>query len=204
MFTMLLDHIGLIYNIPFLRCIGRVSMPLYAYLIYKSHSKHINDKEYKRRLLYIGLLSQLQFMGMVYNAGRGIYFNICFTWYLCVVCLDNMDNNIRDVKTALCFGLSAFALMVLPLDYGIIAFLWVILWDSITNKNYMLSCAFGGVLVILSVANGDYVQLLSFVAVPVVLLIHKAGMNEYIKNKLGRKIYRYFYPLHLGVLSCLH
>ena len=39
--TMFIDHLGVLFSVPILRLIGRVSMPVYAYLlsvsVYKTH-----------------------------------------------------------------------------------------------------------------------------------------------------------------------
>lgn len=203
MLSMLIDHLGVIYNISWLRLIGRISMPLYAYLIYKSYRKHPNNKEYRKRLLYIALISQLPFMGVTYETGFRI--NVCFTWYMCIIFLDSIHNNDRDNKKCVLRAvLSAFALIMLPFDCGVLTLFWLFIWEQIENKNIAACIAFGGLCALVSFTFFGYIQLLSFVAVPVVLLIHYIGCNDYIETRSFRKVYRYFYPLHLGVLACLH
>ena len=57
--TMVLDHIGYLYEIPSLRCIGRLGMPLYAILFVVTIQKH---QVHLGRILLLALLSQVPYM----------------------------------------------------------------------------------------------------------------------------------------------
>jgi len=53
--TMLIDHIGAIFfpDIMFIRIIGRVAFPIYAFLITEGYSRTKNLKRYMSRLFMI-------------------------------------------------------------------------------------------------------------------------------------------------------
>ena len=61
--TMTIDHIGLILypQIPILRIIGRLSFPLFAYLLVLGMLSTHDPGKYFKRMLYFALLSQLPF-----------------------------------------------------------------------------------------------------------------------------------------------
>ena len=66
MVTMLLDHIQVVFSIdPFLRCIGRIAFPLYAFLIVNGYY-HVRKKEgglrrYLLRLLLLAVVSEFTY-----------------------------------------------------------------------------------------------------------------------------------------------
>lgn len=62
--TMLIDNIGVVLfqNIIIFRVIGRISFPIYAFLIAEGYMKTKNIKGYMTRLGVLALLSQILFM----------------------------------------------------------------------------------------------------------------------------------------------
>ena len=56
-------------------------------------------------------------------------------------------------------------------------------------------------IIVISVSMGDYIQLVSLLAVPCVLICEKAD-KIYIDKKY-RIVWRVFYPFQKGVLACL-
>lgn len=63
MFTMLLDHIGLLFfpDIDLFRSIGRVAFPIFAWSLTKGFIHTSNRKAYFKRLLLFAVLSQLPY-----------------------------------------------------------------------------------------------------------------------------------------------
>ena len=77
--TMLIDHIGVILfpNILWLRLIGRLAFPLFAFFITEGFRKTSNLKKYLQRLFILALISQLPYwtaLGM--DAGLNIFFTL--------------------------------------------------------------------------------------------------------------------------------
>lgn len=198
MITMFIDHLGIVLDCLPLRIFGRLSMPLYAYLVIQAVTKTNDFQRMQKRYLLIALAAQLPFMVITYER-YGIYFNVCFTWYLCTNILHYTDNHskLQLVKLLLSF----LALLLIPTDYGLIALCWCFLWYLHKEKNMCGCIGLMLPIIIISVSMGNYIQLVSLLAVPCVLLCEKAG-KIYIDKKY-RIVWRMFYPLHLGVLACL-
>ena len=199
MITMLIDHIGAIKDITVFRIIGRLSMPIYAWFLSYAiqHTKDI--KQYKKRLLIIAIISQFTFMGLFYER-YGIYFNMCFTWYICANTIYFVHNNKSKYRFLWAF-LSAVALIVIPCDYGIYALFWCLLWYLMENKIFYEGIPLLILIIVYSCGIGDIIQLFSLAAVPVVHICTKHD-KIYLPKKY-RYIWRVFYPAHMGVLRCL-
>ena len=89
--TMLMDHIGVILypHIPWLRIIGRISFPIFAFLIAEGF-RHTHDvRRYLLRMLIFACVSEipfdLAFYGTWFEPGHQ---NVMFTFFLALILLD--------------------------------------------------------------------------------------------------------------------
>lgn len=200
MISMLIDHIGLLYNITVFRIIGRLSMPIYGYFLYRSTLKDSDNKKHLKRLLLFGIVSQFPFMVMIHEKTE-YRFNICITWAVCYAFMLCYNKWFCEPKIKwLILTMSTLAiLLVIPCDYGIIALVWLHIW--MYKENIYIVLALLLPLLCLSVSQADYIQLFSVLTIPLVYACEKH--NKLYMPKEYKSIWRYFYPLHLGVLSCL-
>ena len=81
--TMLIDHIGLVLfpEVMILRCIGRLSFPIFAFLIVEGFEHTSDFKKYMVRILLFGLMSEIPYNLMI--SGKFIDFthqNVFFTF----------------------------------------------------------------------------------------------------------------------------
>ena len=99
--SMLFDHLR--YAIPeindyfFLKNIGRLSFPLFAFCIVEGYIHTKNLKKYLLRLFVFGLISQYPFMLFRTLVNDYFYINIMFTFILgiiAIMCIDKIDNKI--------------------------------------------------------------------------------------------------------------
>lgn len=207
MLTMTIDHIGVIllpqYRI--LRIIGRLSMPIYAFMIAEGcHHTH-DRKAYFLRLLGLALLCQVVYAAV----DRSLYQCILVTFSLSVGLICAVENA-WDKKTPgsllAAAGLTAAVYLIcekLPLflpgfhvDYGI----WGVLLPVIVYFGGRDIVAFGlGVLLLcLSIGHNQWWAMLS---VPLLALYN----GQRGTHRLGWLFYLY-YPAHLVILyaiSCL-
>lgn len=142
--TMIIDHVGY-YMYPFLneniyylfRNIGRISMPIFAYLIIQGFLYTKNLKKYIIRILSLAITTQmclniLKYINIEYctNYVIGItnYLNILFSYTLSLVLLSIIDrekiiqrlskNQNLIIKISI-FVLIVFSYLIFKIDYGL-------------------------------------------------------------------------------------
>lgn len=209
MISMLIDHIGVVYEITFFRFIGRLAMPCYGYLLCRGCTCCHDKKLYVFRLSGLFIISQIPFY-YLFGFNK---LNICFVWLVSALWLFIYQYN-RGVGFICLFPLVAVLLFV-PCDYGVIAFGWVLLWqfgswsdlfDQNDNKKVALIKDFLTVDFAFLLSFYDKVQFFAVLALPLVFVLSKKDM-VYIKNKSLKLVYRCFYPCHMlllkGVKLCL-
>ena len=180
--TMLIDHIGFMFfpEMVELRLIGRISMPIYAYCIANGYIHTRSRKSYIKRITVIAFLSQLPFSFVV----EEWKLNICFTWLIGIAvlwCIDEIKKQ-PEIKIPVLF----FSLIItecVPMDYGIMAVLWVVLFYSYPKlkskyRNYYMGVS--GILI--SLIRGLSTQLFSVISFAVIWLCERHNLKR-IKNE---------------------
>ncbi len=209
MIAMTFDHVGLqlLPQYPILRVIGRLAMPIYAYMIAEGCRYTHDRKKYFLRLFGLGTLCQV-----VYFIAMGsLYQCILITFSMSVLVIFTCE----WVKTK--GNLSKFAVIVtailsvrffcdilpalLPntdysIDYGTCGvFLPILVWLGKNKKQKLLLLTTG--LVLLALDYGG-VQWFALATVPLLALYNgKRGTA-----KIGRLFY-WYYPLHLVAIEGL-
>ena len=199
MITMTVDHVGVIFYPEFtvLRFIGRLSFPLFAYLLILGMENTRNVRNYFIRLFIFALISQLPFF-LALDYGPFDLLNIFFTLSFGLLFIYFFK------KSSVFVLVPVFASLVLPFDYGIYGI-------AVMGCMYILkeNTKFGVVSLVL--LNMLFLvpwnsQFLSISAIPLILL-HKTGSLNITKETteitipLWRKYFFYiYYPLHLTLL----
>lgn len=201
MIAMTCDHVGvqLIPGALWLRIIGRLAMPIYAYMIAEG-CRHTRDrKKYLLRLLGMGVLCQV-----VYFVAMGsLYQCILITFSLSVIMINLYDaveqeaSAVSRIRMGLGTGLVFFLCTVLPdllphtdfqIDYGLVGVLLPLLIYGAGNGGLLLG------LVLLALQNGG-IQWYALAAVPLLL----AYNGQRGKANIG-KVFYWYYPIHLVVI----
>ena len=204
MLTMTIDHIGaiLLPQYRFLRVIGRLSMPIYAFMIAEGcHHTH-DRKAYFLRLLGLALLCQVVYAAV----DRSLYQCILVTFSLSValICAVEWAQKKRTpgslfTTAVLIIGIY-FVCEKLPLflpgfhvDYGI----WGVLLPVIVYFGGRDIVAFGlGVLLLcLSIGHNQWWAMLT---IPLIALYN----GQRGRHRLGWLFYLY-YPAHLVILYAI-
>ena len=201
MITMTIDHIGayLLPQLYVLRIIGRLSMPIYAYMIAEGcHYTH-DRKQYLLRLAGLALVCQLVYLAVV----RSLYQCILVTFSMSVglVCaveyMHKKRTPLSAVITIFLFAGVYFVCEQLPgllpgfhVDYGI----WGVLLPVIVyfGGRNIVAFALGTLLLCLSLGG---LQWWAMLTVPLLALY--SGQRG--KHRLGWVFYLY-YPVHLVVI----
>ena len=201
MITMTCDHVGMqiFPQLLWMRIIGRLAMPIYAYMIAEG-CRHTRDrKKYFLRLFGMGALCQI-----VYFVAMGsLYMCILITFSLSVILIGLMDA-VEQEKNARNWGklfagtmLVFFLCSVLPdllahtdyaVDYGLPGVLLPVLIYGAGTRGLLLGLA-------LMALDSGGIQWLAFLAVPLLLCYN----GQRGKANIG-KLFYWYYPVHLVVI----
>lgn len=211
MLTMLIDHIGvnLLPSVLALRIIGRISFPIFAYMIAEGCRYTRNRIKYFLSIFLLGFSCQLVY----YFAMGSMYQNILLSFSLSILAIFSLDTVIAHKRVlyiilgAVGFLLAAFTMIFLPIifkeqklvfDYGIYAFILPLVVYYFPNKWWRL----GVMAVLLSYRAYEYLAYNNgwihwFTLVSVALLALYNGERGKLKLKY---MFYIFYPLHLVII----
>ncbi|GIP41341.1 hypothetical protein J31TS4_46210 [Paenibacillus sp. J31TS4] len=196
MLTMLLDHIGAVFlpEQPWLRWIGRLAFPLYAYSLVQGYLHTRSLKRYMLRLLLLGLLAQLPFQwALGTEAGNAIG-----TLLVSLAVLSLLDRLPAPAGLGICLA-AALLLEAVPFDYGMYGLLLVLIYrytpaDRQVYSHLALNAAF-------LLLQGWLSQLLSVAATALLHRLPEPILRA--DRRVTRCLWRSFYPAHLAVLALL-
>jgi hypothetical protein len=206
MLTMLIDHVGvyLYPSVEWLRIVGRISLPIFAYMIAEGcrHTKH--RLRYFLQIAILALGCQLVF----FFAMGSLYQGILVTFSLAILVVYAVDNFLKR-KDALSCGLAL-------LTISVAIFLTVFAPSAWTNTDFAVDYGIGGVAlpVLIYFAPSKWWKLLATAAGIVILAVWLMPRQWWAllslpflalyngeRGKLKMKYFFYiFYPAHLVAL----
>lgn len=205
MLTMLMDHIGYILypQYEIFNIIGRISFPIYAFLISEGFFHTKNRKKYFLNIFCLGLVCQTVF----YFAMQSFYLNILLTFSLSIITLAVTEYFVKK-KNFLSFILLAlntlfliFLCYILPLilkntdfaiDYGFFGVLFPVIIYFIPKKARLIAATLLLILISLELKANQWYSLL---ALPFIALYSEKRGKKNLKL-----LFYLFYPLHFIVL----
>lgn len=204
MAAMTADHVGLMLlpQFPLLRILGRLSLPIFAYMIAEGCRYTHDRRKYLLRLAGLALACQLVYyfaMGSLYQC-----ILVTFTLSVCLIYAAEFSARSRAALPVLLFwGVSALVCIVcevLPamvpgfgIDYGLIGVLLpLVIYTQAALKRKLVAASV--MLVLLSLQLGG-IQWFSLAALPL-LALYNGQRGTY---KIGSFFYLY-YPAHLVVI----
>ena len=209
--TMTIDHIGVVFGTPFynlLRAVGRLSFPIFAFLLTEGYVHTKSFSKYFLRLLVLALISEViydyVFFGSFIYRGAN---NIFFTLALGLLTLFLLDKSKGLIKRYFKDKVDLF--IILPITYLLIIVIMGLMGEFLNVSYGML-----GILVI----SFFYLFKTNFplvvISVTLSTLILGEGMQYFslfsliliyfYNQKLGMKCKLFFYlyyPLHILVLG---
>ena len=199
---MTIDHIGAVLYEEYiiLRIIGRLSFPLFCYLLVLGMENTRNWKNYFTRLFIFALISQIPYF-LVFDFQPFEQLNIFFTLSFGVLFLHFHDKNM--ILTLL----PIVASVILNVDYSLYG---IALIGCLFVLRKDIKCGvFAAVLlnIFFYIPNlALYTQMFSLLAIPIILLHHNGFL------KIGRRVewttfysslrkyaFYAYYPLHLAL-----
>lgn len=202
--TMVIDHIGLFFfpQIIWLRMIGRLSFPLFAWLIANGARHTHNIRAYLIRLLLFALIAQLPF----FLANRRIdpnFFtlNVLFTLFLGLVVIFFIKRTQNPSLWVFITVVSSAAAQLLHTDYGAVGVVMVVLF-YLFFKNFRSMLIAQSLLMLGMVLFvwGDWMGLLEPLGLVSLLFISLYNSKPGPKAKY---LFYIFYPLQYVVFYYL-
>lgn len=200
------DHIGymLLPQLVFLRCIGRLAMPIFAWMIAEGCRYTKNRVRYFGMIFAVGLLCQIVYLVFM----QSLYMCVLITFSMSVLLIFSIDYILQKKKflsiLLLCAVLAGvcYVCLFLPgrlpgtdfyIDYGICGvILPVAIYIAKTKKQKLLAAV--GVLILLVLSNGP-IQWFALLALPLLAMYN--GRRGKIKMKY---LFYIYYPLHLAAI----
>lgn len=218
--SMLIDHIGVIIfpEVIFLRILGRLAFPIYAYMISEGCVYTKNKLRYFLSLFVLGFICQATYF--IY--GGGINLGVLITFSLSIVtiyALQYAKKQVFNQDASLikrCLSLLPFFTLVygtyllsknLDMDYGFWGYTTPILislfkmpkaapkWLKNLDNRYISLVMLGIGLLLISLKSAP-IEYFSLLSLP--LLLFYSGKRGKYKMKY---FFYVFYPLHLAVLE---
>lgn len=210
-FTMLLDHVK--YAIPQTNCFiteyfGRISYPLFAFLVVEGYVHTSNLGKYYKRLIIFAIISQIPFMLFRTLVGEWKMLNIMFTLLLGLLSITAYDKIKKEyISFPICIILILLG-NILNVDYGwfgvsIILILYIFRNDKILKSIVYTLLVFAYFYFSgIRIANMNILILFVSCLLPIIPIVLYNG-------KQGRKVkyfFYWFYPIHMLILyglSCI-
>lgn len=204
--TMLIDHLGyfIFDNNLALRCIGRLSFPLFVFLLVDGFRKTRDLSKYARRVLLFWVVSvvpySLAFYRAIYTSSQNIYASLFL--YLVLFCILE-DKALPISVKAILAALAACTATVIHLEYGwygvVVAVILFSYRDLGREDAFVFLFAAG---MILGITTG--MPICIFASLIVLLLPEDGNLAQCERpSKLTSALMYIFYPLHLSFFAML-
>ncbi|MCR8660005.1 conjugal transfer protein TraX [Paenibacillus endoradicis] len=200
MLTMLIDHIGAIFfpNELLLRIIGRLSFPLYVYLMVVGYHRTRNYSKYVLRIGLLALISQLPYT-VAFDVLR---FNVIATLLVCLLTLKILDIKKINLFFRIIIAVASIALLeIVPFDYGAYALVLMLIYRYLTST-IMFSIHFIAEIIFM-VYNSWQIQFYSMI-ITYVIAFKPNLIGKLSQWRAPSWIWRSFYPLHLTIIAIIH
>ncbi len=204
--TMVLDHIRYVFpqiNNLLIMCLGRISFPLFAFLITEGYIHTRNLKSYYKRLIIFAIISQIPFMLFRILVGEYLLLNILFTLLLGLLTItvyEKINNKFFSIPICLMLILGG---EILNVDYGWFGVATVFVFYIFKNNKFLEMISFS----FLTLVYYWLVGILKYITIPIIMLYIFTILPLFFifayNGKLGRRMkyfFYWFYPIHMIVL----
>ena len=204
--SMFLDHTGIIFDIDYLRIVGRLSFPLFAF---QAVNGYLNTKNYKRhmnKLLIFSIISQVPYILFIITTKREFSLNIMFTIYFALASIFLYEKVKNKKLSLLIVFLISYLGSVIDIDGGMWAILFIFSFYYFKDNKVLrnISFIFFSIIkyIFLFIWYKSFYYLFLIIGticslIPISLYNKKEGI------KLNYFFYL-FYPLHFIILIILH
>lgn len=207
---MVIDHMR--YTIPSFAnettlLLGRMSFPLFAFLITEGYSHTKNLKKYFLRLLIFGIISQIPFMLFRTLLGdKKIMLNVMFTFILGIFSMLAYDKiNQKYYSIPICIFI-IFIAKIINVDYGWYGTAMVLVFHIFKANKIELIISYFGLVLSYFISNDWLIFKRINIEVFIAYLVPLIFIHLY-NGKKGRSIkyfFYLFYPVHLAIFYLIN
>ena len=198
MLTMLIDHIGVVFyqDQTWLRYIGRIAFPLYAYLIVVGYQRTRNYRNYMIRVGLLAIIAQPAYQWAFNTTGLNIIISL-FIGLLLFKLLD-ISAKYRLVQILIVLA-TLYGSTFFDLDYGAYGIVLMLIFRYVPRDKLML---FHAILELpyIFVWGYQYVSLI----VTYFISFQAKWLAKADTIQVPRWLWRCFYPLHLYILALMN
>lgn len=201
--SMIIDHIGLafFYKSNIFRIIGRISFPIYAFLIASGCKKTKNIYKYFFRLISLAIISEIPYDLMVYGKLSILSQNSVFTLSLGCLCII-IFKDIKDLSNKIIMIVAVLSLgNLMSIDYGSYGiFMILILYIFNDNKNYLV-LSFLLINLLISIQATNKIEYFSYFSIIPIIMYDE---NKKIYNKTIKNMLYILYPFHMLIIALIY
>ncbi|MEG5164022.1 TraX family protein [Microcoleus sp. AT3-A2] len=197
---MVIDHVGFLLEIEPMIIIGRLSFPLFAWVLvqnWKRREPNSSAKPLIRRLLLFGIISQVPYV-ILFNR---LEFNILISFALVVIIFTQI-HKVEVNKKFLIMILGLIAAQLWGVSYGWYAVACPLLMINLKGKGdrmwWISWCLINGVY---AITSGYLLQIFA-IFTPLILAYHDPSKDRK-PSAIKKRFFYYFYPIHLAGLAAL-
>ena len=220
MCVMLFDHIGAVFcpNMLWMRFVGRLSFPVFAFLLAEGYAHTGSLKKYVLRLLAAALISEIPFDLMASGTWLDLsHQNVLFTFLLAILAMKLLDlcrimpSRAGQIVSSLCVLLLVVPVgMLMKADYEYVGIYTVLMFyylkgSSVQIRLSQLAVYFCIQMVLACSFSTYYLNILLqetalLGLIPIWFYSGARGKH----NRMTKILFYGFYPVHMAVLTLLH
>lgn len=204
-FTMVLDHVK--YALPQTDCfiteyMGRISYPLFAFLIAEGYIHTSNLKEYYKRIFIFAIISQIPFMLFRTLVGEWKMLNIMFTLLLGLLSITTYD---KIKKEYISFPICIIIILlgnILNVDYGWFGVSTILILYIFRDNKILKSIAYTLLVLayfyfsgIKTINMNIFLLFISYLLPIIFILLYNGKQGKKVKY-----VFYWFYPIHMLIL----
>lgn len=214
MVTMVIDHVGLVFfpQVPLFRLIGRLSFPLFCFLLVEGFYHTSNVKKYMGRLAVFALISEFPFdliacAGESYFARQNIFFTLLLG-LLAIYCMDQFEKTSpmggfsKTMVTLLVAISFSYLAMLLHTDYSILGIFYIVIFYLYRGRHLFIFLSieivtiyfYGGLYMQGHLINQNFA---GFAVLLTALYNGERGPNL-------KYVFYAFYPVHLLAIAGIY
>ncbi|MBQ2744274.1 MAG: hypothetical protein IJF37_01455 [Lachnospiraceae bacterium] len=196
--SMVIDHVGMLMfpeEMAF-RVIGRMSFPIYCFLIVEGFYHTSNVKNYIKRLAVFALISEIPFNILVSGNLLDVeHQNVFFTLLIGLLTVYAINNTINPMLKSLILVAGAMAAIALMTDYSFYGIILIYVFFNMREKR-LFACIFMAVMsFIVSPIQGSA----TMAVIPIMLYNGEKGPG-FMDKKVWKYTFYAFYPVHMMAL----